>query len=129
NDQTNSTAIGFQAVASGNNTVQLGNSNITLVNTSGAITSGGIITGTSIVKVGGTSSQFLMADGSVSSGPSGVVSGSGTLNYLPKFATASTLGNSSIYDNGTNVGIGTNDPLSKFQIGGNGGFDLNLKFD
>jgi hypothetical protein len=42
------------------------------VNTSGSITSGGVITGTSIVKVGGTSSQYLMADGSVSDGPAPV---------------------------------------------------------
>jgi hypothetical protein len=32
---------------------------------------------------------------------------SGTTNYLPKFTGASTLGNSSIFDNGTKVGIGT----------------------
>ncbi|WP_372753557.1 beta strand repeat-containing protein [Mariniflexile sp.] len=66
-DQNNSTAIGFQAVASGSNTIQLGNGNVTLVNTSGAITSGAEITATSFVKSGGTSSQFLKADGSVDS--------------------------------------------------------------
>jgi hypothetical protein len=71
-DQVNSIAIGFEAVASADNTIQLGNENITLVNTSGSITSGGVITGTSIVKVGGTSSQYLMADGSVSDGPAPV---------------------------------------------------------
>lgn len=69
---SNSTAIGYQAVVNANNTIQLGNENITLVNTSGSITSGGVITGTSIVKVGGTSSQYLMADGSVSDGPAPV---------------------------------------------------------
>jgi hypothetical protein len=35
------------------------------------------------------------------------VTGTGTTNYLPKFTGASTIGNSLIYDNGTNVGIGT----------------------
>jgi hypothetical protein len=38
---------------------------------------------------------------------SGYVQGSGTTNYLPKFTGASTIGNSLVYDNGTNVGIGT----------------------
>src|SRR5690606_25818607 len=126
---SNSVAIGANAIVTASNTIQLGSDGsgshtaITNVKTSGNITAA------SYIKSGGTSSQFLMADGSVSSGPSGVVSGSGTLNYLPKFTDTSIFGNSNIYDNGTNVGIGTNDPLSKFQIGGNGGFDLNLKFD
>ncbi|MDE2312861.1 MAG: hypothetical protein KGL04_01635, partial [Elusimicrobia bacterium] len=35
--------------------------------------------------------------------------GSGTQNYVPKFNNAggTTIGNSQIYDNGTDVGIGT----------------------
>jgi hypothetical protein len=37
------------------------------------------------------------------------IGGTGTTNFLPKFTGASTLGNSSIFDNGTNVGIGTTD--------------------
>lgn len=40
------------------------------------------------------------------------VSGSGTTNYVPKFTAASTIGNSQIFDNGTNVGIGTSSPIS-----------------
>jgi hypothetical protein len=38
---------------------------------------------------------------------SGSITGSGTTNYLPKFTGASTIGNSQVFDNGTNVGIGT----------------------
>ena len=34
------------------------------------------------------------------------VTGTGTTNYLPKFTGASTIGNSLVYDNGTNVIIG-----------------------
>lgn len=37
----------------------------------------------------------------------GGVTGTGTTNYLPKFTGASTIGNSAIYDNGGNIGIGT----------------------
>ena len=40
----------------------------------------------------------------------------GTINYVPKFATATTLGNSVIYDNGTDVGIGTTSPSSKLHL-------------
>lgn len=32
---------------------------------------------------------------------------SGTTNYIPKFTSANVIGNSQIFDNGTNVGIGT----------------------
>ncbi len=35
------------------------------------------------------------------------VSGTGTTNYLPKFTGSTALGNSLVYDNGTNVLIGT----------------------
>ena len=45
------------------------------------------------------------------------ITGTGTLNYIPKFTGTSAIGNSAIYQNGTNVGIGTIAPLSKLQIG------------
>jgi hypothetical protein len=41
------------------------------------------------------------------------VDGSGTANYIPKWTDADTIGNSVIYDNGTNVGIGTSSPATK----------------
>lgn len=44
------------------------------------------------------------------------VTGTGTTNYVSKFIGSTTLGNSQIFDNGTNVGIGTTNPLSKLQI-------------
>jgi hypothetical protein len=147
----------------------------------------GTLNATTLVKSGGTSSQFLKADGSVdstsygtgsvtsvglSSATSGVtigstpittsgtitlaiatasgsqqgllsstdwttfnnkqnaltnpVTGTGTTNYLPKFTGASTIGDSQIFDNGTNVGIGTASPdailhIAKSNSGGIGG--------
>jgi hypothetical protein len=44
------------------------------------------------------------------------VTGTGTTNYLPKFTGASTIGNSLIFDNGTNVGIGNATPNRKFIV-------------
>ena len=38
------------------------------------------------------------------------VTGTGTTNYLPKFTGTSTIGNSLIFDNGTNLGINTTTP-------------------
>ncbi|TSA62253.1 MAG: hypothetical protein D4R41_01850 [Sediminibacterium sp.] len=49
------------------------------------------------------------------------VTGSGTTNYLPKFTGASTIGNSLVYDNGTNVGIGTTSPAARLVASNNGG--------
>jgi hypothetical protein len=44
------------------------------------------------------------------------ITGTGTTNYLPKFTGVSSLGNSLIFDNGTNVGIGTAAPSFKVQV-------------
>jgi hypothetical protein len=40
------------------------------------------------------------------------VGGSGTTNYVPKWTGSSALGNSQIFDDGTNAGIGTTSPYS-----------------
>jgi hypothetical protein len=44
------------------------------------------------------------------------VTGTGTTNYLPKFTGASTIGDSQVFDNGTNVGIGTASPTTKLSV-------------
>ena len=44
------------------------------------------------------------------------VTGTGTTNYLPKFTGASTIGNSLVFDNGTNVGIGTASPTGRLML-------------
>jgi hypothetical protein len=44
------------------------------------------------------------------------VGGSGTINYVPKFTAAGTIGNSQIFDNGTFVGIGTATPGAKLDV-------------
>jgi len=46
------------------------------------------------------------------------INASGTTNYVSKFTDATTLGSSQIYDNGTNVGIGTASPSQKLDING-----------
>lgn len=43
---------------------------------------------------------------------------SGTTNYVSKFTGSTSLGNSQIFDNGTNVGIGTTSPLQKLHVEG-----------
>ncbi len=58
--------------------------------------------------------KFLKTDGSVVSWDTVAagVTGSGTTNYVPKWSSSTVLGNSVIYDDGTNVGIGTTNMVS-----------------
>ena len=63
----------------------------------------------------GISSQFLKGDGSLDSTTyqpllTNPVTGTGTTNYLPKWTSGSAIGDSLVFDNGTNVGIGTASP-------------------
>jgi len=53
-----------------------------------------------------------------SNGTGGGVGGSGTTNYIPKFTATTTIGNSQIFDNGTNIGIGTTSPTTKLDVRG-----------
>ena len=46
----------------------------------------------------------------------GKVGGSGTTNYVSKFTASGTIGNSQIFDNGTNIGIGTASPASTLEL-------------
>jgi hypothetical protein len=50
---------------------------------------------------------------------------SGTTNYVPKITSGTVLGNSQIFDNGTNVGIGTTTPNSNFKLTINSGTNIN----
>jgi len=53
--------------------------------------------------------------------PTGGAGGSGTVNYAAKWTSSSALGNSVIYDNGTNIGIGTASPDANYRITTSGG--------
>ena len=61
------------------------------------------------LKTGGTSSQYLMADGSTSTGPSGGVDvGTGTANKIPKFSDSDTITDGIMTDDGTSVLVNGN---------------------
>ena len=64
---------------------------------------------------------FPNADGTIaltSDIPTPGPSGSGTTNYTARWTNASTLGIGALYDNGTNVGIGTANPTQKLEVNG-----------
>jgi len=62
----------------------------------------------------GTATYNLQVDssGNIIETPGSVIDGSGTTNYVAKWQDSNTLTDSVIYDNGTNVGIGTTTNIS-----------------
>lgn len=58
------------------------------------------------------------ADGMATWGAASGGAGTGTTNYISKWSNGTTLGNSTVFDNGTNVGIGTVSPSKKLEVSG-----------
>ena len=73
----------------------------------------------------GSSIRVIASDGTVTCETDDVgagIGGSGTTNYVAKFTAATTIGNSQIFDNGTNIGIGSASPDRKLEVmGGSSG--------
>jgi hypothetical protein len=64
-----------------------------------------------------TAGTFLKEDGTWST--TGSVTGSGTANYVTKWNTGGTgIQNSTIFDDGTNVSIGTTTPIARLDVRG-----------
>jgi hypothetical protein len=52
----------------------------------------------------------------------GTVTGSGTANYVARWTSSSNISTGVLYDNGTNIGVGTTNPKTKFDVNGDIGF-------
>ncbi len=91
------------------------------ISASAAIASSKIANGTYFITSAGTSGQVWTSDGSgagVWAAAASGISGSGSANYVPKWTGSTAQGNSQIYDNGTNVGIGTTAASQKLHVNG-----------
>ena len=73
------------------------------------------LTGNTLLVTGPLSASSISTGG----GGAFVTSVQPTSNFLSKFTGNSTIANSLVYDNGTNVGIGTTSPADKFHVIGN----------
>ena len=82
--------------------------------------------GTVLKSATGLPKQTTVANTTVANldtGGTGAPTGSGTANRLAKWLdNIGTLGDSNLFDNGTNVGIGNNNPQSLLHIGPNAGY-------
>jgi hypothetical protein len=68
---------------------------------------------------GRPASAFLAAAGASGSTPAGNVTGSGTKNFIPRWTSASQIGNSNIFESGTGeVGIATSTPAARLDVNG-----------
>jgi hypothetical protein len=132
NNQTNQIVIGTDTIGLGSNTAVLGNDAITFTGLKGNVginttTNAGfrldvngtarIVGATRIDNLAGTGTRMVVADANgVMSTQALGIAGSGTLNRLAKFTAAGTVGDSQVFDNGTNVGIGTDSPSLLFSV-------------
>jgi hypothetical protein len=74
----------------------------------------GTLTGTASYATQALSSSYALSASHATS----TAAISGTTNYVSKFTSGTTIGNSQIFDNGTNVGIGTTSPSAKLDVSG-----------
>lgn len=83
-------------------------------------TSGGVGTNGQVLTSTGTGVAWTTDAG-------GSVTGTGTTNFIAKWNTSSSIQNSIIFDNGTNVGIGTTLPSEKLDIYSDGNAVVRLE--
>lgn len=101
------------------------------INATGTATIGTINAGTTdtvlIVDAAGQVQKRTISSSVWSGAAGGIVGGDGTVNYVPKWGTTTSLTDSQIFDNGTNVGIGVAPAGAKLDVAGAGRFTSNAQ--
>ena len=124
----------LNSVSSSYSLNSVSNSYSNVANTATSATSANTATSSSFATTAGTATSATSANTATSAsyaltasfalnasgggGGSGTVSGS--VNYISKFTSGSAIGNSVIYETGSNIGIGTINPNAKLNINSSG---------
>ena len=103
------TISGSQASAISANTLKVSDTGVPAILSDGSSPS---------LNTGITAAEVRTLIGAGTSNTTGTVTGTGTTNYLSKFTGSSAIGDSIVFDNGTNVGVGTASPSEKLDIAG-----------
>jgi hypothetical protein len=81
-----------------------------LIGTTTGITGGGALQVNGNVNINGV---FQINGVTIGGGGGSGITGAGTTNYLPKYSSSTSIGNSVMYDNGTSIGLGTANPTGQ----------------
>jgi hypothetical protein len=142
NNLNNATALGYGAVVGSSDTVQLGNTDVTSVNTSGKLTTGAV----TYPNTDGTANQVLLTNGSgvasfgpiptlnqnttgtaanvtgtvaIANGGTGQTTKAAAFNALSPMTTAGDIIYGGTSGTGTRLGIGTSGQVLTVNVGGN----------
>ncbi|NOT52845.1 MAG: hypothetical protein HOP10_16430 [Chitinophagaceae bacterium] len=104
-----------------------------IASTNGAPRALQTVGGLQLTGIGEALNRILRSDAAgnatwVDPAAAGVVTGSGTINFVPKWTPVGTnLGNSLLFDDGTSMGLGTTTPTHRFTVshGGSTGIGIN----
>jgi hypothetical protein len=90
-----------------------------VISDTGITTIGGSVSGGGALQVNGNvniNGLFQINGVTIGGGGGSGVTGAGTTNYIPKWSGSTSLGNSSMYDNGGSIGIGTTTTSGKLHV-------------
>ncbi len=104
------TSIGTSAPLTGGTITSSGTIGLSTVGTPGTY---GSATTVPVITTDAWGRVTTVTTATISGGGGGITS-SGTTNYIPKFTSATNIGNSDMYQSGTKVGLGTIAPTATF---------------
>ncbi len=99
--------------------MSIDNSGIVLIGTTSGVTGGGKVQVNGNVNINGV---FQINGVTIGGGGGSGVTGIGTNNYITKWTSGSSLGNSIMYENASGIGINTTGPAYALDVNGSFGF-------
>ena len=113
------TLVNFYLEQGASGVTSVDSSNTTFIDMTPTTPTSGNVELTASLSATGTpgSTNFLRGDNTWAIVGTDIVEGTGTTNFVAKWLDTDTIGDSVIFDNGSFVGIGTNTPGKRLQVG------------